>query len=257
VPVFQVGAATSIYADHAFDPQKTLLWAKQHKANPVQLYLNRDLLTSVDELNGILRTAANLNLDIVAHAPEYDLFDEKYRSLILTGAQHIMQNNGWRGYKPLVWHMNPQRSFHENRIVHRFITEAGLTSAPENNIHFSDPAHVQLSLHQAHALWNLPGVLPVLDLPRYFVLTNPTTAELLAVQAIECLPPGRDRIIHLINGNFPLTNRKHWCSPQHGIIPWNRFFSLLRTQEKQLCIILEYEDRTSAEQALVWLRQFS
>ena len=252
---FWTGVATSVFPDRFEDPAHTLIWARQHRFDPVQIYLNRTVLADPDARSSLTRALDHTGRSVLFHLSDDDVADDRAlcETLRIT-REHFCDGSGLFGIHGMIWHYRPGMKRTDVSRIAQIIREHGFHSCPEPVLRGTQPAHAVETVRRSPVVWGMVDSVPVLDIPRLFAIGVPDLSRRLARRWIRMAGSVSGAcILHFIDARSNPQNREDWCSPEIGIVPWEELLSGIRRTFDQVAVIFEYETVRDVLNGRKWL----
>ncbi len=250
-----LGVATSIFPDRFEDPEHTLVWARQHRFDPVQIYLNRTVLNDPHARTRLAYAIDHTGRSLLFHLSDDDVADDRaLRETLRITREHFCGSAGLFGAHGMVWHYRPGMTRTRVTRIVQFIRDNGFRSCPEPVLRGCETVHAVETVRRSRAVWDRGDSIPVLDIPRLFVIGIPALSLRLAWRWIRIAGSVSGTcIVHFIDARSNPRDRAGWCSPGSGIVPWEELMSGIRHAFDQVAVIFEYETVRDALNGRTWL----
>ncbi len=252
---FFSGVATSVFPDRFDDPEQTLVWARQHRFDLIQIYLNRTIINDPDTLSRLVNALDQSGCSVLFHLSDGDVADaHALEQTLRITREHLCVGPGLFGAHGTVWHYRPGMKWTHVRRTAELIREHGFCSCPEPVLRGSQVAHAVETVRRSRAVWRIGDSIPVLDIPRLYTIGIPELSRWLAWRWIRIAGSVSDRcIIHFIDARSNPEDRSNWCSPEIGLVPWEELLTGIRYTFDHVAVIFEYESVLDALSGRKWL----
>lgn len=238
--MMRFGVANSIAKDKNYDPVDTLDFAIKQHIKCVQLYIDQAWEQKPLLLDLITTRACQNGIVLLCHAPE-PLNESVCEKEILSVASRLLT---YQKEKYLVVHFDEQQPIDTALTCINRLNRSGFTVCVENYYQSYCPDKLidtinQYNLLLENAYYDHHALLPVIDIPRFFITQirdqiNPLflTKMIFNHLALYSYTP----IVHVIDVSHWDQNRDSWCAVGKGLIPYRHIFRFL----KENAIVAEF-----------------